>query len=62
VGKPRASTEDLPDGARELIDRRAGARASKDWSASDALREQLAALGVTVTDGTDGQSWTVSAR
>ena len=59
VGKPRTSTTDLPDGARELLDRRAAARAGKYWSASDALREQLAGLGVTVADGPDGQSWTV---
>src|SRR3954464_6822448 len=62
VGKPRTSTEDLPDGARELLDRRAAARSSKDWSESDRLREQLADLGVAVTDGPDGQSWSVSGR
>src|SRR3954470_9019193 len=62
VGKPRASTEDLPAGARELLDRRAAARSAKDWTESDSLREQLAGLGVAVTDGPDGQSWSVSGR
>ena len=59
VGKPRTSTQDLPDGARELLDRRSAARSAKDWAESDALRDQLAGLGVAVTDGPDGQSWTV---
>jgi len=62
VGKPRESTSDLPPGARELLDRRAAARADKDWASSDALRAKLGELGVTVTDGPEGQSWTVSAR
>jgi cysteinyl-tRNA synthetase len=56
VGRPAAVVV-LPDGARELLDRRAAARAAKDWSAADSLREQLAALGVAVVDGPDGQSW-----
>ena len=60
VGKPRTSTTDLPDGARELLDRRDTARAAKDWAASDALRNDLADLGVVVTDGPDGQSWTLA--
>src|SRR4051812_15275217 len=47
----------LPDGAAELLDRRDGARAGKDWATADALRDELAGLGVAVTDGPDGQSW-----
>jgi cysteinyl-tRNA synthetase len=57
VGRPRAPV-DLPDGAVELLDQRAAARAAKDWAASDALRTELAGLGVAVTDGPEGQSWT----
>jgi cysteinyl-tRNA synthetase len=56
VGKP-APVVVLPDGARELLDRRAAARAAKDWSTADALRDQLATMGVGVVDGPDGQSW-----
>jgi cysteinyl-tRNA synthetase len=59
VGRPRAPV-DLPDGAAELLQRRAAARAEKDWAASDTLRDQLSGLGVAVTDGPDGQSWTVA--
>jgi cysteinyl-tRNA synthetase len=45
----------LPDGAQELLDRRAAARAAKDWATADALRDELAGRGVTVTDTADGQ-------
>jgi cysteinyl-tRNA synthetase len=41
-----------------LLARRAAARAAKDWAASDAVRGELAALGVTVKDGPQGQTWT----
>ncbi|MBU6244580.1 MAG: hypothetical protein KGP12_05120 [Actinomycetales bacterium] len=37
-----------------LAEQRAAARAAKDWSASDALRDQIAGLGWVVTDGPDG--------
>ena len=40
-----------------LITQRARARADKDWAASDALRDQLDAAGIEVSDGVDGQSW-----
>jgi cysteinyl-tRNA synthetase len=40
-----------------LIATRAAARAAKDWAASDRVRDQLAALGVTVKDGPQGATW-----
>jgi cysteinyl-tRNA synthetase len=49
----------LPPGAQGLLDRRSAARAEKSWAASDALRAELAALGVEVTDTADGQAYTV---
>jgi cysteinyl-tRNA synthetase len=45
----------LPEGAAELLERRAAARAARDYAASDALRDELAALGVEVRDTPDGQ-------
>jgi cysteinyl-tRNA synthetase len=39
----------------EIAARRDQARKSKDWKASDELRDQLAALGVLVKDGPGGQ-------
>lgn len=47
----------LPDGAQDLLDARVAARAAKDWARSDALRGELAALGVAVEDTKDGQRW-----
>ncbi|MDR3088536.1 MAG: cysteine--tRNA ligase [Desulfobulbaceae bacterium] len=35
------------------------ARAAKNWQASDALRDELAAQGLVLKDGADGTSWTV---
>ena len=37
-----------------LAEQRAAARAAKDWSASDSLRDQIASLGWVVKDGPDG--------
>lgn len=56
IGKPR--TAPLPAGARELLDRRARARAGRDFAASDRLRDELSALGVQVSDTPEGQTWT----
>ncbi|MCU1548843.1 MAG: cysteine--tRNA ligase, partial [Arthrobacter sp.] len=38
---------------------RAEARAGKDWAASDAIRDTLAAAGIVVEDGPDGASWSL---
>jgi cysteinyl-tRNA synthetase len=47
----------LPAGARALIDAREQARADRDFAAADRLRDQLAALGVEVTDTRAGTTW-----
>ena len=54
----------LPDEAIELdatasglLEARATARAARDFAASDRLRDELAALGITVEDTRDGQRW-----
>jgi cysteinyl-tRNA synthetase len=60
VGRPRNDIGVLPEGARELLEARTAARAGKDWAMSDRLRAQLAELGVAVTDGPDGQSWSMT--
>jgi cysteinyl-tRNA synthetase len=52
----------LPDEAAELLKARAAARAAADWAAADLLRDQLATLGVTITDTPDGQTWAVRTR
>ncbi|WP_423183456.1 cysteine--tRNA ligase [Arthrobacter sp. NyZ413] len=41
------------------LEARAKARANKDWAASDAIRDVLAAAGIVVEDGADGASWSL---
>ncbi len=41
-----------------LLERRAAARASKNWAESDKVRDELAALGVAIKDGPQGTTWT----
>lgn len=44
-----------PQEVQGLLEQRAAARAGKDWVASDALRDQIAAAGWKVVDTKDGQ-------
>jgi cysteinyl-tRNA synthetase len=44
---------------RILVDLRTQARKNKDFATSDAIRDQLAALGVTLEDRADGTVWKV---
>ena len=37
-----------------LIDKRQAARAATDWATADAIRDQLAAMGITIKDTKDG--------
>ena len=40
-----------------LIAKRKGARAARDFEAADAVRDQLAAAGISIEDGDGGTSW-----
>ena len=40
-----------------LLDRRAEARNERDWATADAIRDELAALGISVEDTSDGARW-----
>ena len=51
----------LPEGAADMLERRAKARAAKDFATSDRLRDELAAIGVAVTDTGEGQTWRLNA-
>jgi cysteinyl-tRNA synthetase len=52
---------DLVDGlVRMLIDTRQQARQARDWATSDAIRDQLAELGITLEDGPEGTRWRLS--
>jgi cysteinyl-tRNA synthetase len=56
---PDEPITELPPGAAELLERRAAARAARDFATSDALRDELAALGVEVRDTPNGQETAV---
>ncbi|MDX2081129.1 MAG: cysteine--tRNA ligase [Terrimicrobiaceae bacterium] len=45
----------IPPAVLALLELRATARSAKDWKASDALRDEMAALGWTVKDTKEGQ-------
>jgi len=53
---------DLPAGAEALLGAREQAREARNFQTADRLREELAALGVTVTDTAEGQRWKVSRK
>jgi len=42
------------------VSERVDARKSKDFARSDALRDELLALGIAVHDGADGTTWTIA--
>ncbi|HSW42960.1 MAG TPA: cysteine--tRNA ligase [Patescibacteria group bacterium] len=52
----------LPATLAALLDARAAARAGRDWTASDRLRDELAEAGVVVEDTRDGQRWRRAGR
>ncbi len=45
---------DIPESVQILVDEREQARADKDWSQADALRDKIAELGFVVKDEADG--------
>ena len=45
------------DDIEALIEKRNAARAAKDFATGDAIRDQLAAAGITIEDGASGTSW-----
>ncbi len=45
---------------RAEIDARAAAREAKDWATADAIRDRLAAAGITLEDGHEGVRWTLA--
>jgi cysteinyl-tRNA synthetase len=52
-----ADADDLPAGAAPILEARSAARAERDWTRADALRDELAAMGIEVFDGPDGTTW-----
>jgi cysteinyl-tRNA synthetase len=42
-----------------LVKLRGDAKANKDWSTADAIRDALTALGVTIKDSKEGSTWNI---
>jgi cysteinyl-tRNA synthetase len=55
---PRATLAPLVD---TLLELRAAARANRDWTTADVIRDRLAAAGIEVRDGADGATWVLTA-
>ena len=54
-------SDEIIDGLIALaLDQRTQARARKDFAASDAIRDQIAQLGITIEDTPDGSRWTIN--
>ena len=51
--------EALDQLVEDLLERRAAARAEKDWAEADRLRDTLAEAGIVVADGAGGSTWTL---
>lgn len=57
LGLLTRSEETVPTDVQRLIDRRVAARAARDFTLSDTLRQELDALGILVEDTKQGQKW-----
>jgi cysteinyl-tRNA synthetase len=56
-------SEQALDGVIKLaLDQRAAARERKDFAASDAIRDGLAALGIIIEDTAQGPRWSISTE
>ena len=53
----RVADEALSPDAAALLEARSTARDARDWARADALRDELAAIGIDVVDGPDGTTW-----
>ena len=54
-GEGEGEGDEVPETVLALVRVRADARAAKDWSAADAARDELAALGFKVKDNKGGE-------
>ena len=57
VSEQAAQGEDDPEISR-LIEARQQARKEKNWAEADRIRDELAAMGITIIDTKDGVRWT----
>jgi cysteinyl-tRNA synthetase len=58
-GAPLSALDAL---VRAEIDARAAARDAKDWATADAIRDRLAAAGITLEDGQEAVRWSITGE
>ncbi len=46
-----------PDAVEALLERRRKARANRDWTRADAIRDRLGQIGIVIEDTADGTRW-----
>ena len=55
-----SNDKSIVSGLMEIVlEDRAAAKAAKDWTRSDAIRDHLKALGIAIKDTKDGAEWTI---
>ena len=63
VQSSKANTSDALDGVIQLaLKERAAARERKDFAASDAIRDGLLDLGITIEDTAQGPRWSMEEK
>ncbi|MEI3036925.1 MAG: hypothetical protein V8T62_08540 [Oscillospiraceae bacterium] len=50
--------DEVPAEVMALVEQRAAARKAKDFKTADAIRDQLAGMGITLKDTPQGVQWT----
>ena len=59
-GAEGGKSHEVIDGLMGMVlEQRAAAKAAKDWTTSDHIRDSLKALGITVKDTKDGAQWSI---
>ena len=57
AGEGASVDPELSDWVEERIEARKAARDARDWSAADAIRDELTERGIVLEDGPSGTRW-----
>lgn len=57
LGLNLSKVSDISDSQKALIEEREAARANRDWSKSDSIRDELAGQGIDLNDTRNGTTW-----